>query len=57
MIKNALVSSFFEIDIVDVQIIELYSYRIYDEQSEDRLQALAAIIVSDALIRLTTPEK
>ena len=57
MTKNALVSSFFEIDIVDVQIIELYSYRIYDEQSEDRLQALAAIIVSNALIKITNQQK
>ena len=57
MTKNALVSSFFEIDIVDVQIIELYSYRIYDEQSEDRLQALAAIIVSNALIKIINQQK
>ncbi|MBT0728321.1 hypothetical protein [Rosenbergiella australiborealis] len=52
MTKIALESSFFEVDIVDIEIIELYSYRLYDEQNEEALQALSVTIVNNLLMKL-----
>ncbi|WP_241646760.1 hypothetical protein [Rosenbergiella metrosideri] len=55
MTKIAFLAPFFEVDIVDIQIIELYSYRLYNEQEEERLLALSTLIVNDALIKLYDP--
>lgn len=55
MTKIAFLAPFFEVDIVDIQIIELYSYRLYNEQEEERLLALSTLIVNNALIKLYDP--
>ncbi|WP_241573241.1 hypothetical protein [Rosenbergiella nectarea] len=55
MTKIAFLAPFFEVDIVDVQIVELYSYRLYNEQEEERLLALSTLIVNNALIKLYDP--
>jgi len=55
MTKIAFLAPFFEVDIVDIQIIELYSYHLYNEQEEERLLALSTLIVNDALIKLYDP--
>lgn len=55
MTKIAFLAPFFEVDIVDIQIVELYSYRIYNEQDEERLLALSTLIVNTALIKLYDP--
>ena len=55
MTKIAFLAPFFEVDIVDIQIIELYSYRLYNEQDEERLLALSTLIVNNALIKLYDP--
>ncbi|SEQ66226.1 hypothetical protein SAMN05216522_10581 [Rosenbergiella nectarea] len=55
MTKIAFLTPFFEVDIVDVQIVELYSYRLYNEQEEERLLALSTLIVNNALIKLYDP--
>ncbi|WP_241607767.1 hypothetical protein [Rosenbergiella epipactidis] len=55
MTKIAFLASFFEVDIVDIQIVELYSYRLYNEQEEERLLALSTLIVNNALIKLYDP--
>ncbi|MBT0722892.1 hypothetical protein HH682_00235 [Rosenbergiella sp. S61] len=52
MTKIAFLAPFFEVDIVDIQIVELYSYRIYNEQDEERLLALSTLIVNNALVKL-----
>ncbi|MBT0729491.1 hypothetical protein [Rosenbergiella nectarea] len=55
MTKIAFLAPFFEVDIVDIQIVELYSYRLYNEQEEERLLALSTLIVNNALIKLYDP--
>ncbi|WP_241610043.1 hypothetical protein [Rosenbergiella epipactidis] len=55
MTKIAFLAPFFEVDIVDIQIVELYSYRLYNEQDEERLLALSTLIVNNALIKLYDP--
>jgi len=54
MTKIAFLEPFFEVDIVDIQIIELYSYRYYNEQDEAHFLALATLTVNNALINLFT---
>ena len=55
MTKIAFLAPFFEVDIVDIQIVELYSYRLYNEQEEERFLALSMLIVNNALIKLYDP--
>jgi len=55
MTKIAFLAPFFEVDIVDIQIVELYSNRLYNEQEEERLLALSTLIVNNALIKLYDP--
>lgn len=55
MTKIAFLAPFFEVDIVDIQIVELYSYRLYNEQEEEHLLALSTLIVNNALIKLYDP--
>jgi len=55
MTNQAVVNALFDVDFIDVQIIELYSYRLYDEQAEEQLQSLSVAIVNQALAKLTLP--
>ncbi len=55
MAKIAFPAPFFEVDLADIQIIELYSYGLYNEQEEERLLALSTLIVTNALIKLCRP--
>lgn len=52
MSKLDLVTADFEVDIIDIEIIELYSYNAYEEQREEVMLTSSAQVVSDFLSKI-----
>ncbi len=52
MSKLELVSTDFDVDIIDIEIIELYSYTAYEEQHEECVLDSSAQIVTTFLAKM-----